>query len=60
MVYALEHKGIEIIILGKGNPYSVTKNVEGFNMSIGVKIKDLYGGRRPVDLPKSYANADKA
>ena len=58
--YALAHKGVEIINLGTGTPYSVTEIVESFEKSTGVKIKHVYGDRRPGDLPESYANADKA
>ena len=58
--YALAHKGVEIINLGTGTPYSVTEIVESFEKSTGVEIKYVYGDRRPGDLPESYANADKA
>ena len=49
--YALAHKGVEIINLGTGTPYSVTEIVESFEKSTGVKIKHVYGDRRPGDLP---------
>lgn len=58
--YTEAHKGVEIINLGTGNPYSVKELVSSFERANDMKLNVEIGARRAGDLPSSYANADKA
>ena len=58
--YAAGRKGVDIINLGTGKPYSVKELVSSFERANNIKIKFEIGARRAGDLPSSYANADKA
>ncbi|MBQ8922595.1 MAG: UDP-glucose 4-epimerase GalE [Oscillospiraceae bacterium] len=58
--YVLAHKGVEIVNLGTGTPYSVTEIVETFQRVNGVAVPYEFGPRRFGDIPEFYANADKA
>lgn len=58
--YAMNNKGVEIINLGTGTPYSVLEIVNAFEDANGIKIPYEFGSRREGDLPEFWANADKA
>ncbi|MBO4281122.1 MAG: UDP-glucose 4-epimerase GalE [Lachnospiraceae bacterium] len=58
--YASDHKGTEIVNLGTGKGTSVLEMIEAFERVNGIKIPYEITGRRPGDIPASYANADKA
>jgi UDP-glucose 4-epimerase len=58
--YALNHKGTEVFNLGTGTPYSVLDIVNAFENANGIKINYQFGARRDGDLPKFWANAEKA
>ena len=58
--YAMHNKGVEIINLGTGTPYSVLEIVNAFEDANEMKITYEFGARREGDLPEFWANADKA
>lgn len=58
--YAENNRGVEIINLGTGMPYSVTEIVKTFETVNNVSVKHVYGSRRDGDLPNCYADAEKA
>ena len=58
--YAMHNKGVEIINLGTGTPYSVLEIVNAFENANEMKITYEFGARREGDLPEFWANADKA
>ena len=58
--YAMNNKGVEIINLGTGTPYSVLEIVNAFEDANGIKVPYEFGSRREGDLPEFWANADKA
>ncbi|MGN0312906.1 MAG: UDP-glucose 4-epimerase GalE [Lachnospiraceae bacterium] len=58
--YVRDHKGVEIVNLGTGNPYSVLQMVEAFEKASGRTIKYEIGPRRPGDLAECYANVHKS
>lgn len=58
--YSQENKGIEIINLGTGVPYSVLDIVHAFEKANNLKLNYKIGPRREGDLAIVYANADKA
>jgi UDP-glucose 4-epimerase len=58
--YAANHKGIEIINLGTGTPYSVLEIVHAFEEANNIEVPYEIGPRRAGDLPAVVANVDKA
>lgn len=58
--YAMNYKGVEVINLGTGTPYSVLEIVNAFEDANEMKIPYEFGARREGDLPEFWANADKA
>lgn len=58
--YSKENKGVEIINLGTGVPYSVLDIVHAFEKANNLKLNYKIGPRREGDLAIVYANADKA
>ncbi len=58
--YSDENKGVEIINLGTGIPYSVLDIVHAFEKANDLKLNYQIGPRREGDLAIVYANADKA
>ncbi len=58
--YSAGHKGIEVINLGTGEPYSVLDIVRTFQEVNGVAVKHVIGPRRAGDLPVCYADASRA
>ena len=58
--YVRDHKGVEIVNLGTGKPYSVLQMVEAFEKASGRTIKYEIGPRRPGDLAECYANVHKS
>ena len=58
--FAAGHKGVEIINLGTGKPYSVLDIVNTFQQVNDVKVSYVIGPRRAGDLPVCYADASKA
>ncbi|MCQ2792009.1 MAG: UDP-glucose 4-epimerase GalE [Bacilli bacterium] len=52
--------GLKIYNLGTGKGTSVLELVKAFNRANKLKIKFVYGPRRPGDVVKNYANASKA
>ena len=58
--YAMHNKGVEIINLGTGTPYSVLEIVNAFENANEMKITYEFEARREGDLPEFWANADKA
>ena len=61
-VAAIEHikEGASIYNLGTGKPSSVKEMVAAFEKASGEKLPTKIAGRRPGDLAKIWANADKA
>ena len=53
-------KGISCFNLGTGKGTSVGERVSIFNSVNGNKVKFVYAGRRPGDVPVSYADVSKA
>lgn len=60
LVFAADHKGVEIFNIGTGTPYSVLEIVRAFEKSNGIAVPYEIGARRDGDLPEFWANADKA
>lgn len=60
IVYALEHKGCEMINLGTGNGYSVFQVLHAFEKACGKKLPYKIVERRPGDVATSFADASKA
>ena len=58
--YAAEHTGSEAINLGTGIGYSVLDIIKSFERSTGVKVPYVITERRPGDVPRYYANPEKA
>lgn len=58
--YACGHKGTEVFNLGTGTPYSVLEIINAFEAANGIKVKYEFGDRRAGDLPKFWANSEKA
>ena len=58
--YAATRKGVDIINLGTGTPYSVLDIVHAFEKANNLKLKYEIGPRRAGDLAVCYSNADKA
>lgn len=58
--YVRDHKGVEIVNLGTGKPYSVLQMVKAFEKASGRTIKYEIGPRRPGDLAECYANVHKS
>ena len=58
--YVMHNKGVEVINLGTGTPYSVLEIVNAFEDANEMKISYEFGDRREGDLPEFWANADKA
>ena len=58
--YAIAHTGAEAINLGTGNGVSVLEMVHAFERATGVKVPYVIGPRRDGDLPRCWANAEKA
>lgn len=58
--FAAGHKGVDIINLGTGNPYSVLDIVNTFQKVNGIKVNYVIGPRRAGDLAVCYADASKA
>lgn len=58
--FAEKNGGIEIFNLGTGKPYSVLEMVKAFEEASGKKICYEIGGRRPGDVPGSWADVSKA
>ena len=58
--YAESNKGIEIVNLGTGTPYSVLDIVNTFERVNGIKLNYQIGERREGDLQDSWADAGKA
>ena len=58
--YSGEHKGVEIVNLGTGTGYSVLDIVKAFEKVNNLKIPYVIKPRRPGDIAKCYANAEKA
>lgn len=54
------NKGYEYINLGSGKGYSVFEVINSFEEVIGEKVKYNIIGRRPGDMPESYADVRKA
>lgn len=58
--YAMAHTGAEAVNLGTGKGVSVLEMVEAFERSTGVPVPHVIGPRREGDLPRSWADAEKA
>ena len=58
--YAMTHTGAEAVNLGTGKGVSVLEMVEAFERSTGVPVPHVIGPRREGDLPRSWADAEKA
>ena len=58
--YVRDHKGVEIVNLGTGKPYSVLQMVKAFEKASGRTIEYEIGPRRPGDLAECYANVHKS
>lgn len=58
--YCQSHTGAEAINLGTGNGVSVLELVSAFKQASGVDVPFVIGSRRDGDLPRCWANADKA
>ena len=58
--YAAAYKGVDIINLGTGTPYSVLDMVKAFEKVNDLKLPYVIGDRRDGDLPECWANAEKA
>lgn len=58
--YAVAHTGAEAINLGTGKGVSVLEMVQAFERATGVKVPYVIGPRRDGDLPRCWANAEKA
>lgn len=58
--YTVGHTGIEAVNLGTGNGVSVLELVHAFERATGVKVPFVIGPRRDGDLPRCWANAEKA
>ncbi|MDU4670809.1 MAG: UDP-glucose 4-epimerase GalE [Finegoldia magna] len=58
--YAYVNKGIEVINLGTGHPYSVFEIVNSFEKVNNLKIKKRIGQRREGDLDEFWANVEKS
>ncbi|MCR5176041.1 MAG: UDP-glucose 4-epimerase GalE [Anaerovibrio sp.] len=58
--FSQNHKGVEIINLGTGQPYSVLDMVNTFQKENNIRVPYEIGPRRGGDLPVVYADAGKA
>lgn len=58
--YASTNKGVEVINLGTGQPYSVLEIVNSFEKVNNLKIKKRIGQRREGDLDEFWANVEKS
>ncbi|MGN0170459.1 MAG: UDP-glucose 4-epimerase GalE [Lachnospiraceae bacterium] len=58
--YVRDHKGVEIINLGTGKPYSVLQMVEAFEKASDRTVKYEIGPRRPGDLAACWADVCKS
>lgn len=58
--YVRDHKGVQIVNLGTGKPYSVLDMVKAFERASGRTINYEIGPRRPGDLAECYANVQKS
>lgn len=58
--YAQTRKGVDIINLGTGTPYSVLDIVHAFEKANNLKLNYKIGPRREGDLAVCFSNADKA
>ncbi|MCR5348865.1 MAG: UDP-glucose 4-epimerase GalE [Bacilli bacterium] len=56
----VQNPGLVIYNLGTGKGTSVFEVLEAFEKGTGVKVPYKVGPRRPGDLPRLYANCDKA
>lgn len=56
----LDQNQVEVINLGTGKGSSVLEVIEAFEAATSLKVKYRIAPRRDGDLPKIYANADKA
>jgi len=58
--YLADHAGAEAFNLGTGTGFSVLDVVHAFERVTGIPIPCVVTGRRPGDLPATYANPSKA
>ncbi len=58
--YTATRKGVDIINLGTGTPYSVLDLVHTFEKVNNIKVNYEIGPRRDGDLPELYSSATKA
>lgn len=58
--FAVNHKGVEVLNIGTGTPYSVLDIINTFEKVNGVKVNYEIGPRRAGDLPEVWADASKA